>query len=98
MSSPKGRLELSQRAKEDFCDILSYTLATWGESQLAKYRANIIDALDLILRNPKAGRPSVKPNLKVLSVGHHRIFYRTINDTIYIVRILHERMDTSRRL
>jgi toxin ParE1/3/4 len=96
MSSPKRRIELSQQAKEDFRDILSYT--TRGESQLAKYRASINDALHVILRNPSAGRPSVKPTLKVLAVEHHRIFYRTIDDTIYVVRILHERMDTSRHL
>lgn len=98
MSSPKRRLELSQRARDDFRDLLAYTLTTWGESQLATYRASIDDALQVILHNPSAGRPSVKPTLKVLAVGHHRIFYRTINDTIYIVRILHERMDASRQL
>jgi plasmid stabilization system protein ParE len=54
MSSPKRRLELSQQAKEDFRDILSYTLTTWGESQLAKYRASINDALHVILQNPSA--------------------------------------------
>jgi toxin ParE1/3/4 len=98
MSSPKRRIELSQQAKEDFRDILSYTLTTWSESQLAKYRASINDALYIILHNPSAGRPSVKPTLKVLAVEHHRIFYRTIDDTIYVVRILHKRMDTSRHL
>jgi toxin ParE1/3/4 len=98
MSSPKRRIELSQQAKEDFRDILSYTLTTWGEAQLAKYRASINDALQVISQNPSAGRPSVKPTLKVLAVEHHRIFYRTIDDTIYVVRILHERMDTSRHL
>jgi toxin ParE1/3/4 len=98
MSSPKRCIELSQQAKEDFRDILSYTLTTWGESQLAKYRASINDALHVILRNPSVGHPSVKPTLKVLAVEHHRIFYRTIDDTIYIVRILHKRMDTSRHL
>lgn len=98
MSSPKRRIELSHQAKEDFRDILSYTVTAWGESQLAKYRDNINDALHVILRNPSAGRPSVKPTLKVLAAGHHRIFYRTIDHTIYIVRILHERMDTSRHL
>ncbi len=98
MSSPKRRLELSQRAKEDFRDLLSYTLTTLGESQLAKYRASINDALRVILRNPSAGRPSVKPTLKVLAVEHHRIFYRISDDTIFVVRILHERMDTSRHL
>lgn len=98
MSSPKRRIELSQQAREDFRDILSYTLTTWGESQLAKYRASINDALHVILLNPSAGRPSVKPTLKVLAVEHHRIFYRTIDDNIFVVRILHERMATSRHL
>ena len=98
MSSPKRRIELSQPAKEDFPDILAYTLITWGESQLAKYRASINDALHVILHNPSAGRFSVKPTLKVLAVERHGIFYRTIGDTIYIVRILHERMDPSRHL
>jgi toxin ParE1/3/4 len=98
MSSPKRRIELSHQAREDFRDILCYTLITWGESQLAKYRASIDDALQVILNNPSVGRPSVKPTLKVVAVEHHRIFYRTIDDTIYIVRILHERMDTSRHL
>ncbi|HEY2082300.1 MAG TPA: type II toxin-antitoxin system RelE/ParE family toxin, partial [Verrucomicrobiae bacterium] len=79
MSSPKRRIELSKQAKEDFRDILCYTLATWGESQLAKYRGSINDALQVILHNPSAGRPSVKPGLKVLPVEHHRIFYRTID-------------------
>ena len=98
MSSPKWRIELSQQASKDFRDIPSHTLTTWGESQLAKYRASINEALQVILRNPSAGRPSVKPTLKVLPVGHHRIFYRTIDCTIYVVRILHERMDTPRHL
>jgi plasmid stabilization system protein ParE len=57
MSSPKHRIELTQKAREDFRDILSYTLATWGESQMAKYSARINDALNLILQNPSAARP-----------------------------------------
>ena len=98
MSSPKRRIELSQQSTADFRDLLSYTLTTGGESQLAKYRASIDDALHVILHNPSAGRPSVKPALKVLAVGHHRIFYHIVEDTIYVVRVLHERMDTSRHL
>jgi toxin ParE1/3/4 len=98
MSSPERRIELSQQAKADFRDILSYTLTTWGEFQMAKYRASINDALHVILHNPSAGRLSVKPTLKVLAVERHRIYYRTIDDTIYVVRILHERMDTTRHL
>lgn len=98
MSSPRRNIKLSHRAKEDFRDILAYTLTTWGEAQLATYRAKIDEALQVILRNPSAGRPSVRPDLKVLAVEHHRIFYRTVDDTTYVVRILHQRRDASRHL
>lgn len=43
------RLELSHQSKNDIRDILSYTLANWGESQLAKYRASIDEPLHVIL-------------------------------------------------
>jgi toxin ParE1/3/4 len=98
MPLPKRRLALSQRAKEDLREIFAHTLLTWGEAQLAKYRSRIDEALRAILRNPSVGRPSVKPNLKVLPAERHRIYYRTVGHTTYIVRILHERMDTSRHL
>jgi plasmid stabilization system protein ParE len=98
MSSPKRHIELSQQAKEDLRGILAYTLATWGDSQLSKYRAATNKALHVILCNPAAGRPSVKPTLRVLPVERHRIFYRTSAGTIFIVRILLERTDTSRQL
>jgi len=63
-----------------------------------KYRGSIDGALKAILQNPSLGRPSVKPTLKVLAVEHHRIYFRTTRNVIYVVRILHERMDTSRQL
>jgi plasmid stabilization system protein ParE len=32
--------------------------------------------------------------LRVLHVGRHRIFYRIDDAMVYVIRILHERMDT----
>jgi hypothetical protein len=48
--------------------------------------------MHVILHNPSAGRPSVKSTFKVLAVEHHRIFYRAIDGTIYVVRIMVIRM------
>ena len=98
MSSPELRLELSESARRDFRDILSYTLKTWGERQLADYRAKIDAALCAIAQDPTIGRESIKPGLKVVPVGKHRIFYRTGGTVVYVIRILHERMDVPRRL
>lgn len=98
MSFPELHLELSEAARRDFRDILSYTLKTWGGHQLVSYR-NIIDTkLRSLAQDPSAGRDSIKPSLRVLAAGRHRIYFRTEGQTVYVVRILHERMDPSRIL
>ena len=98
MSFPELHLELSEQARRDFRDILTYTLKTWGESQLVTYR-NIIDSkLRSLAQDPRAGRDSIKPGLRVLAAGKHRIYFRTVDQTVYVVRILHERMDITQQL
>ena len=97
MSSPELHLELSEAARRDFRDILSYTLKMWGESQLASYRGIIDTNLRALTQDPSAGRDSIKPGLRVVAAGRHRIYFRTEGQTVYIVRILHERMDIAGR-
>lgn len=98
MSAPELRLELSEPAQRDFRDILSYTLQTWGEEQLAEYARKLDGALRAIAENPQLGRP--KHGMMVYPVGRHLIFYQVEEaaPTVYVVRILHERMDASRHL
>jgi putative addiction module CopG family antidote len=52
MSSPKFTLELTDRAVLDFRDILSYTLQTWGDDQLIKYRDLITESFNSIAKTP----------------------------------------------
>jgi plasmid stabilization system protein ParE len=61
MSPSNFTLELSERAQLDFRDILSYTLQTWGEEQLVKYRDLIASAFATITNNPEAGRSEIMP-------------------------------------
>ena len=96
MSVHKFRLELSESAKLDLRDILSFTLQTWGEGQLVEYKHKIDNALNTLIENPQVGRP--KHGMKVYPVGRHLIFYRLAESTVFVVRILHERMDTERHL
>ncbi|MBA4780916.1 MAG: type II toxin-antitoxin system RelE/ParE family toxin [Blastomonas sp.] len=51
---------------------------------------------DFPLRNP-VYRSEGKEFRKLLC-GHHLIFYLVIEDTVQIIRILHERMDIDRHL
>lgn len=97
MSSPNFTLRLSERAKLDFRDILSYTLQTWGEVQLVKYRDVITTSLAAITNNPEAGRDDIAPYRRQIA-GQHVIFYRIDGTTITVVRILHSRSDFLRHL
>jgi toxin ParE1/3/4 len=96
MSAPKFQIELARRAKIDFRDLLSFTGQTWGEKQRVTYRDRIIRALQMIAQNPKLGRK--RNGLMAYQAGQHRIFYRVEGAKIYVLRILHDRMDAMRHL
>ena len=98
MSARNFRLELSESARQDFRDILSFTLQTWGERQLVEYRQKLDAALQVIAENPQAGR--ARYGMMVYPVGRHVVFYQVDDNarTVYVVRILHERMDALRHL
>lgn len=55
MSAHKLQLVLTEPAKQDFRDILSFTLQTWGEGQFDEYRRKIDGALHTIAENPDIG-------------------------------------------
>lgn len=98
MSVHNFRLELSESARQDFRDILSFTLQTWGERQLVEYRQKLDSALQVIAENPQAG--SARHGMMVYPVGRHVVFYQVDDNarTVYVVRILHGRMDALRHL
>jgi toxin ParE1/3/4 len=91
-------LELSDSAKADFRDILSYTWQMWGDRQVAEYRDVIDGALKAIAEKPEAGRQRSGSDLLFSRAGRHLIFYRINGPRIFVIRILHERMDLDSRL
>jgi toxin ParE1/3/4 len=100
MSRPEYRLELASEAEGDFEDILLYTLLTWGKQQMHDYSELLDHALETIQANPNIGRTHslVAPPYKCLQAGQHLIFYRLEGSTVFVVRILHSRMDPTSRL
>ena len=97
MSSPNFALELSEQSQLDLRDILSYTLQTWGEEQLVKYREVIAGAFTAITNNPQVGRGDIA-SYRRYAAGQHFIFYRIEGTTVTVVRILHRRSDFLRHL
>lgn len=96
MSVHRYRLELTEPAIADFRDILSFTLQIWGELQFSEYKRKIDGALIIVAENPHSG--CKKHGLLVFQIGRHQIFYRLQGDVVYILRILHDRMDVVRHL
>jgi toxin ParE1/3/4 len=96
MSAPKYQLIITQLAKQDFRDVISYTLQIWGKQQSQNYAQKINTALNAICENPDIGR--IKHRYLVCKAGRHNIFYKIKEREIWVIRILHERMDATRHL
>lgn len=94
------RLVLTKRAQRDSKNIQLYTLRHWGHEQAVVYEAAFDEAYARLRENPEIGRerPEYGSGLRSLLVEHHLVYYRIKGDLIEVTRILHERMDHTRRL
>jgi len=91
------RIEIRPRAQEDLRDIGDYSDTHWGKAQARLYLDAIADTIDQITAMPLAGsdQANVSPGLRKRRSGSHNIYYRTFEDAVLIVRIIHERMDVA---
>ena len=76
------------------------TKARWGDRQAELYVAELRDRIKSLrefpLRFPEFG--SERPGLRKMTCDHHVVFYLVTDETIEVVRILHEAMDFGERL
>lgn len=95
-----AKIKISREARADLKDIFEYTHQTWGRAQADKYIGMIESACHFLARNPSAGRSQEQlvSNLKSYPVGKHNVFYRDKQNTIEIVRVLHQAMEASRHI
>ena len=103
MSGPQLPLKILPKAATDIKQILKYTQRVWGEGQRKKYKA----AIDRCLKDIQAN-PSPRLKSEECSNGYlrrhmdkkyrHYIFYRVTADSIVIVRLLHDSMDSERHI
>lgn len=94
------RFHLSPAAQADLDDIWTYTEGKWGADQAERYVRQIQAAITVIASDPSAGRScnDIRPGYWRYKTGSHLLFFRRQENDVHIIRILHERMDTSRRL
>ena len=91
---------ISTKAISDLEEVWLYTVDKWSIEQADRYYNLIFDEIAFICKNPKTGKQmeDVRKNYRAAKVKSHLIFYKVENDTVQIVRILHERMDIENRL
>ena len=91
---------ISRKAISDLEDIWLYTVEKWSVVQADRYYHLIFDEIGFICKNSNAGKSMahVREGYRVSKVKSHLIFYRVVNNTVEIIRILHERMDVENHL
>ncbi|WP_421811823.1 type II toxin-antitoxin system RelE/ParE family toxin [Flagellimonas sp.] len=97
----KNKYRISQQAIDDLDKIWIYTLNKWSKEQADRYFDLIIAEIEFIADNYLIGKSAeqTRKNYRITKIKSHLIFYRKVeNDIVEIVRILHQGMDTKKRL
>ena len=93
--------KLTNKAVEDLSKIWEYTFEVWSEKQADKYYDRLISNCAEIAQNPDLGKnyKGISNQLLGVKANRHIIFYRTLNENyVEITRILHERIDVTKRI
>jgi toxin ParE1/3/4 len=92
--------KLSEAAASDIEDILDASLIDFGALQTETYYASLTQCLELLGDNPEMGSAAdgIRPSYRRFPHESHVIFYTVDAEDIFIVRILHKRMDALRNI
>src|SRR5690554_6000859 len=99
MSSNK--YSISEQAISDLNNIWIYTFHKWSKNQADRYYDLIVEAIDFIADNFMIGKSAeqTRKNYRYIKIKSHLIFYRKVeNETVEIVRILHQKIDIKKHL
>ena len=109
MAERQWRVRLSAAAEVDFANIAKWTAGNFGAEQSRIYRDTLVQAIGELANGPDVAgskaRDEIMAGLRTLHVsrrgrrGSHFLMYRAgPNNTIEIVRILHDGMDLQRHV
>ncbi len=91
---------LSKAAIADLKSIGRYTYDNWGENQQNIYLGDIYKVFNNLTCLTIKGHSvyEIRKNYFKYKVGKHIVFYKEEQNIIYIIRVLHERMDVEKHL
>jgi toxin ParE1/3/4 len=100
MSFHRRALVITGPAKQDLRGVLAHTEETWGTSQADEYESAFNLAFEMLSEHPDLGRlaGSGRPDWRIFVVRRHCIVYRYSDATLWILSILHQRMNIAAHL
>ncbi len=91
---------LTRKAEDDIRAIWKYTVEEWDEEQAENYLDGLEDKIKQVSENPDTIgrlRPDIEKGYMSSLYGSHIIFFKRKKDHIEVIRVLHQRMDISKR-
>ena len=94
------RVALSESADADLESILDYGITAHGRAKAEYYLQTINMTATRLAEFPALGaaRDDLRPGLRSLPSGEHRLYYRVDPEEVVILRVLHKAMDPDRHL
>jgi toxin ParE1/3/4 len=91
---------LAPAAERDLEKVWTYTVQHWGLGQANRYIDIISTAFQELAQKPETAPACdhIRVGYRRHSVGRHMIYFKITTYGVVIVRVLHDRMDTFRRL
>ena len=94
------KIVIGPRARADAREIWYYTTEQHGEDAADAYLRDLDHAMQLVRDFPEMGSDcsDIRPGYRRIRSGAHLIYYVSSPVEIYVIRILHERMDPGANL
>jgi toxin ParE1/3/4 len=91
---------LAPAAERDLEKVWTYTARHWGVGQADRYIDIISTGFQELAQQPETAPACdhIRVGYRRHSVGRHMIYFKITTYGVVIVRVLHDRMDTFRRL
>ncbi|MFT5131909.1 MAG: toxin ParE1/3/4 [Gammaproteobacteria bacterium] len=91
---------LTPEAERDMETIWLYTLEEWGLKQANRYTDELAEAFAQLGASPKMGTPCdhIRKGYRRSRIGRHAIYFRLTHYGIAVIRVLHDRMLSTRHL
>jgi len=87
-------LTFSAESRADLADIFDYGVANFGLQATEHYLKRFDAVFDMIRAHPLSGslHASVRPPIRSLRCGSHRVYYDVLEDRAIVRRVLHQAM------